>query len=38
MFSGCSVPRSYNIAGECPRKLEVDAAGLNCNAAKKHHQ
>jgi hypothetical protein len=24
--------------GSCLRKLEVDADGLNCNAAKKHYQ
>ena len=24
--------------GECLRKLELDADGLSCNAAKKHHQ
>jgi len=38
MFSGCSVPRSSNIARERLRNLEVDADVLNCNGAKKHHK
>jgi hypothetical protein len=38
MFSGCSLPRSSNVARECLRKYELDVNGLNYNAAKKRRQ